>query len=107
MGNSSDLLPNAAEWLDETAEKMHQTLLQNPEQKFKVIGYAAIVPGFPDPNELSRWRAIKAVEELAARAIPREKLEPVAGGETAQWGDNTNTETRFSNRRAEIRAEPY
>ncbi|GHV26304.1 hypothetical protein AGMMS4952_06070 [Spirochaetia bacterium] len=107
VGNSSELLPNAAEWLDETAEKLRETLLQNPEQKFKVIGYAAIVPGFPDPNKLSHQRAIRTVEELVNRAIPREKLEPVTGGETSQWGDSTSTETRVSNRRAEIIADPY
>jgi outer membrane protein OmpA-like peptidoglycan-associated protein len=106
VGDSSDLLPDASRWLDETAEKMRQILLQNPDQKFKVIGYAAIVPGFPEPNDLSRRRAIKTIGELVNRAIPAEKLEPVVGGETAQWGDNTSTETRLSNRRVEIIADP-
>jgi outer membrane protein OmpA-like peptidoglycan-associated protein len=102
VGNSSELLPNASKWLDETAEKMRQKLLQNPGQKFRVIGYAAISSGPPDPNELSFRRAVKIIEELAGRSVPKEKMEPVAGGETSQWGDNANEEARFNNRRARI-----
>jgi outer membrane protein OmpA-like peptidoglycan-associated protein len=102
VGNSSELLPNALKWLDETAGKMRQELLRNPEQTFKVIGYAAVLPGPPDPNELSLRRAAKIIEELAGRFIPRENMEPAAGGETSQWGDNTSEETRFNNRRARI-----
>jgi outer membrane protein OmpA-like peptidoglycan-associated protein len=88
IANSSELLPPASSWLDVVANELVQYIALNPNAKFKVIGYCAVVPGLPDPNELSRERADKIVKELINRNIEASRLQPEPGGETEDWTEH-------------------
>jgi outer membrane protein OmpA-like peptidoglycan-associated protein len=103
--NSSALLPSASVWLDKTAGELSDYIKQNPDATFKVIGYVAVVYGFPDPVKLSQERANKVVSELSARNINVKKLQAISGGETNRWGNNSDEKNRSLNRRILIQQE--
>jgi outer membrane protein OmpA-like peptidoglycan-associated protein len=102
VANSSELLPDASKWLDETARKLSEFIKEESDATFKVTGYAAVFPGLPDPVELSRERANKIISELGARDINANKLQAFSGGETDKWGNNIDEATRAPNRRIVI-----
>jgi len=105
VANSSALLPSASVWLNKTAGELSNYIKQNPDATFKIIGYAAVVYGPPDPGRLSLERANKIVSELRARNINASKLHAISGGETNRWGNNIDETNRSPNRRIVIQQE--
>ena len=68
-----------------------------------VYGYAAFAQNGPNPEQLSRDRAVFIINELQKRGVQNELFsDPIGYGSVNIWGANSNEETRKPNRRVRI-----
>jgi len=79
-------------------------LVRNPDYgQIQVIGYTASAKTDVDPDILALERAVFVINELQKRGVPLEWFSnPIGHGEVDLWGNNTNEETMFPNRRVRV-----
>ena len=104
MPNSGDRFINQKQ-ADNQLDKIAEYLLARELVPGQIIvyGYSAVKDNDIDSEKLSRERALFVINELQKRGIPSDLLpEPVAFGEVALWGGNTNERDRILNRRVRV-----
>ncbi len=97
--NKAALLPAAYPMLNKLAE----TMKQNPDTRWQIIGNTDAVGSESYNMKLSRERAQSVINYLVEHGIDRDRFELIANGENNPVASNKTPEGRAMNRRVEIK----